>query len=75
MGGGRGGVRARRDRLLYRTGPTGCTPTRCATSLGPFIARSSVERIASSVRTLPWSVSRRRRVVVRRHVVVFFLFS
>jgi len=61
MGGGRGGVRARRNRLLCRTGPTGCTPARRATSLGRFIARSSVERFASSVRTLPWSVSSSRR--------------
>lgn len=51
MGGGRGGVGARRNRLLYRTGPTGCTPARRATSLGRFIARSSVERCVSSVRT------------------------
>lgn len=34
-----------------RTGPTGCTPVRRATSLGRFIARSSVERCVSSVRT------------------------
>lgn len=84
MGGGRGGVGTDRNRLLCRTGPTGCgTParrrrrrTRATTTLGPFIARSSAERFASSVRTLHRDRARRRRhprvVVVRRRVFFFF---